>query len=105
MLATTDTGTYEVGLNEVQTENSDELLEETISAVHELLTISDLASSEENINSLKKTWQQLATSSLLQETCNIEFPRICRSSPIRLGTDWEHVKPCGDKLDTWNRGN
>ena len=52
MLASTDTGIYGVGLTQVRTENAQIILEETISAVEELLTISDFVAEEEKVNQL-----------------------------------------------------
>ena len=52
MLASTDSGTYGIGLEQVQTENAEILLKETISAIEQLLTINDIASEEEKVNQL-----------------------------------------------------
>ena len=52
MLASTATGIYGLGLTEVRTENAEILLEETIKAIKDLLTISDLVSDEQKVNTL-----------------------------------------------------
>ena len=52
MLASTDTGTYGLGLYEVRTENSQTFLDETITSVQEPITIADLTSDEERVNNL-----------------------------------------------------
>lgn len=41
MLASTDAGLYGIGLSEVETENSETLLQEALSAMEQLLAIND----------------------------------------------------------------
>ena len=90
MLATTDSGTYGLGLTEVRTENSEILLEETISAVQELLTITDLADNEQKVNNLL-----LKMKNTMTDRC------IVNKKLVRLLEDWRE-KTLPKVVESWD---
>ena len=91
MLASTDTGTYGIGLTEVETENS-EILQETISTMEQLLTIDDLMADKNMINQLLLKIKNTMTDRCIVNNKFIELLEEWRETMLpKMTKDWDKL--------------
>lgn len=92
MLASTDAGTYGIGLNEVETETSEIFVEETISAVEQLLAVDDIAAEDDMVNEMVLKIKNTMTDRYIVNKKFVQLLEVWREKTLpKVTENWDKL--------------